>query len=240
MPVIIPIGRFLMTDSVRIWAVLAAAGEGRRLGGARKQYRELAGKSVLQHSLEALCRPAAVAGVVVGVAADAPDLPPECLGKQVKAVPGGETRQATVLACVRRLRDEDQADYALVHDAARPCVGEAEIERLLAAGLQPDGALLALGVVDSLKQAGTGTPPRLEQTLNRERHYLALTPQLFPLPALAAALEQAQSKGVAVDDEAHAMELAGLSPQLVEGDPANLKLTYAGQWPLLEAWLTRR
>ena len=228
-----------MTNSACIWAVLAAAGSGRRLGGAPKQYRQLAGKSILQHSLQALCRTDAVAGVMAGVAADAPALPPECSGKPVMTAAGGATRLETVLACVRRIQHERlPAEWLLVHDAARPCVSQREIQRLLETGLQhPDGALLALPVVDSLKRGSVDRPPRVTNTLRREQYWLALTPQLFPLPALSAALEGAAQAGVAVDDEAHAMELAGLSPLLVKGDPGNVKLTHADQWPLLAALL---
>jgi 2-C-methyl-D-erythritol 4-phosphate cytidylyltransferase len=120
----------------------------------------------------------------------------------------------------------------LVHDAARPCVRLADISRLIESGIPVGGALLAAPVRDTLKRADA--QGRVVATEPREARWRAMTPQLFRLGELVAALESARDAGIAVTDEAMAMERAGHSPLLVEGSEDNIKVTTPADFALAE------
>jgi 2-C-methyl-D-erythritol 4-phosphate cytidylyltransferase len=130
-----------------------------------------------------------------------------------------------VVAGLHALRGRAQDnDWVLVHDAARPCLSTAEVDTLVTS-LHADevGGLLAAPVVDTLKRAdGDG---RSLETVNREGLWRALTPQMFRYGILLRALTQAAERGVAVTDEAQAVELLGLRPRLVPGNADNIKIT---------------
>jgi 2-C-methyl-D-erythritol 4-phosphate cytidylyltransferase len=143
----------------------------------------------------------------------------------VVATSGGAERMDSVLAGLRALQDRAAPnDWVLVHDAARPCLLATELDRLLNE-LSDDavGGLLAAPVVDTLKRADDGG--RVLQTVPREKLWRALTPQMFRRDILQKALESAQARGVAVTDEAQAVEALGLQPRLVAGDADNIKIT---------------
>jgi 2-C-methyl-D-erythritol 4-phosphate cytidylyltransferase len=223
-----------------VWAVVPAAGVGRRTGLATpKQYVELLGRPMLHWTLDALLRHSRVAGVVVALSADDPYWPgwTEYAGKPVLTVTGGVDRAASVRAGLQALHGRVAADdWVLVHDAARPCLDGADLDRLLALGCaHPVGALLAAPVADTLKQANE----RGESIgcLPRERAWRALTPQLFRLAPLCAVLDRASADGVAVTDEASAFEHLGLTPLLVPGSSRNLKVTTADDFELAAFWL---
>jgi 2-C-methyl-D-erythritol 4-phosphate cytidylyltransferase len=115
-------------------------------------------------------------------------------------------------------------DFVLVHDAARPNLGAADLEQLLERGrTDPVGAILAAPVRDTLKRAGDDGG--IDGTQPRDRLWRALTPQLFRRLQLARALESARDAGVEVTDESMAMERQGLRPLLVEGREDNFKVT---------------
>ena len=125
-----------------------------------------------------------------------------------------------------------------MHDAARPCVAQEDLKKVLAAAqTHADGALLAIPVADTLKSADA--EGRVCETLDRERLWRALTPQVFPLHSLRTALDAALSNGLQPTDEAQAMELAGCRPQLVRGSADNLKITHPDDLRLAEALLER-
>src|SRR5690606_25145349 len=115
------------------------------------------------------------------------------------------------------------ADFVLVHDAARPCVREDDVGRLLLEASAAGGGLLAAPLRDTLKRAGGDG--RVDATEPREARWRALTPQLFRRGELTAALEAAAREGLAVTDESMAMERAGHRPLLVEGSETNIKVT---------------
>jgi 2-C-methyl-D-erythritol 4-phosphate cytidylyltransferase len=126
---------------------------------------------------------------------------------------------------LRALQDRAAPDdWILVHDAARPCLSATDLDRLLTE-LEDDpvGGLLAAPVVDTLKRADEGG--RVSQTVAREKLWRALTPQMFRYVVLQRALESARTKGVAVTDEAQAVEALGMQPRLVAGDADNIKIT---------------
>ena len=129
------------------------------------------------------------------------------------------------------------ADFVLVHDAARPCVSVADIERLVASAVPAGGGLLAAPLRDTLKRADARG--RVVATEPRERRWRALTPQVFPRGALTSALERAHAAGIAITDEAMAMEREGVQPLLVEGSEDNLKVTTPADLAVVEFWLGR-
>ena len=211
-----------------IWALLPAAGRGVRFGGERpKQYLEVAGVPLLAHALEALLAHPGVAGVVVALAADDPWWPgwSEFAGRPLLTCTGGDSRAASVLAALQALPDSVRGDdFVLVHDAARPNLALADLEQLLERGrADPVGAILAAPVRDTLKRAGDDGG--IDRTEPRERLWRAFTPQLFRRMQLARALRAAADAGVAITDEAMAMERQGLRPLLVEGREDNFKIT---------------
>src|SRR5690606_10266219 len=147
---------------------------------------------------------------------------------------GGAERAHSVMNAMAALPATDQ-DWVLVHDAVRPCVQPAWIMRLLDA-VQDDavGGLLALPLADTLKQAKEG---RVSMTIDRAALWAAQTPQVFRYGVLRPAMEQALVSGDIVTDEAAAVERAGFSPRLVEGDVANLKITRPADLSLAAYWL---
>ncbi|GHA68905.1 2-C-methyl-D-erythritol 4-phosphate cytidylyltransferase [Cognatilysobacter bugurensis] len=226
-----------------VWAVVPAAGRGRRFGGPRpKQYLEINGRPVLAHALDALLAHDAVRGAMVAIAPDDADWPgwTERRGKPVHTCVGGAERADSVLAGLRALDGIAPQDaWALVHDAARPNLALADLDRLLAVAFaQGDGAILAAPVRDTLKRANAAGG--IAATQPREQLWRALTPQLFRRDALAAALAAAAGDGIVVTDEAMAMERAGAQVRLVEGREDNLKVTTPADLALVEFLLARR
>ena len=220
------------------WAVVPAAGIGRRFGGDRaKQYVELDGQPLVAHALQALLAHPSVEGAVVALAADDASWPnwSEMSGKPVVTCIGGATRAESVLAGLAALPESVRADdFVLVHDAARPNLQPVDLDALLERGrADPVGAILAAPVRDTLKRAGDDGG--IDGTEPRERLWRALTPQLFRRLQLSRALEAALADGVAVTDESMAMERQGLRPLLVEGREDNLKVTTPADLALLRA-----
>ena len=212
----------------RHFALIPAAGSGSRIGGAApKQYLPLAGRPLLYHAIKRICAAAEIDRVYVVLApgdADFGRYDWTEFGARLKpAYCGGATRAASVLNGLESARDEAAGeDWVLVHDAARPCLGAAELARLLAE-LRDDevGGLLALPLADTLKRAKDA---RVEATLPRDSLWRAQTPQMFRYATLLAAL-RAPSR-TEVTDEASAVERLGLRPRLVTGSSANIKVTF--------------
>jgi 2-C-methyl-D-erythritol 4-phosphate cytidylyltransferase len=151
---------------------------------------------------------------------------------------GGRTRSETVRNTLQALAGTcDDDDWVLVHDAARPCVPQDALARLVAqVGDDAVGGLLAIPVADTLKRAeGAGDAPRVLRTENRAGLWQAQTPQMFRYGVLVRAL--AQSAASECTDEAQAVELLGLSPRLVRGSLSNLKVTFPDDLDLAAAIL---
>ena len=221
-----------------LWVVVPAAGAGRRLEADRpKQYLPLGAGPVIAHTIAKVGAVRGIAGIAVAVAPADPwwDETAAGLDVPVVRVDGGPERHhsvANALEYLSAIADDD--DSVMVHDAARPCVRIADIERLVAVARgQPQGGILAAPVHVTIKRAGPGG--RIEGTMDRDRLWRALTPQLFPLGRLRAALRSVIASGTAVTDEAEAMERAGARPLLVEGSPDNIKITRAEDLVLARA-----
>lgn len=220
------------------WVVIPAAGKGLRAGGTvPKQYALLAGKPMLQWTLERVLGHRHIEGAVVALSADDGHWPGwrDLSGKPVLTAIGGHDRAASVRAGLAALPDTvGRNAWVLVHDAARPCVTHAEIDALLAQGCaHAVGALLALPVADTLKRSNAHGES--EGSIARERTWRALTPQLFRRGDLSDALDAAVRDGVAMTDEASALERLGRRPLLVAGRASNLKVT-TGEDFALAAW----
>jgi 2-C-methyl-D-erythritol 4-phosphate cytidylyltransferase len=194
-------------------ALLVAAGSGERLGAGRpKAYVVLAGRPMLEWSLEAL-RAAGIADVVVALP-PGEAAPAGCLG-----VPGGVTRSASVSAALAVAPAGD----VIVHDAARPLVTPELFRRALDALADADCAIAAAPVADTVKQAG---PDRVvTETLDRSRLWAIQTPQAFRRGALERALAVDEAVLAQATDDAWLVERSGGTVRVVESSPANFKVT---------------
>jgi 2-C-methyl-D-erythritol 4-phosphate cytidylyltransferase len=219
------------------FALLPAAGVGARMGVNRpKQYLDIAGKPMIWHAIRAFERHPAIARVYVAIAPedgywDSFDWTGFDKLKLLRQ--GGETRAATVLNSLRAIAHEvDGNDWIWVHDAARPCISAALLDRLLAE-VSDDrvGGILAQPVADTLKRADA--KGRIAETVPRAAMWAAQTPQMFRHALLLQSLEHA---GTTITDEASALEAMGLAPRLVESDSTNLKVTYPRDLDVA-AWL---
>jgi 2-C-methyl-D-erythritol 4-phosphate cytidylyltransferase len=222
------------------------------LGAAiAKQYLPLAGSTVIEHTLQRLASHPRVAGLMVVLDADelaAPDsswsalklTEPGALPVPLHTVAGGAERYASVdngLAALQALIGSE--DWVLVHDAARPCLRQSDVDRLLdTLADHPVGGLLAAPVADTMKRSDANG--EVIETVNREQLWRALTPQMFRLSPLRAALRDARQRGLPVTDEASAMELTGSRPRLVEGHPDNIKITHPADLELAELFIRRQ
>ncbi len=223
----------------RCYALVPCAGVGSRAEtGAPKQYAPLAGQAVVAHTLQALAAVKRIRRIMVVLAPEDTRFE-TCVEGFTGWVSrtGGATRAETVAAGLRALRTKGaiDADWVLVHDAARCLIRPELVTRLIEACRQDEvGGLLAMPLADTLKQA---QGERAMQTLDRRDKWLAQTPQMFRLGLLQLALAAA---GDAVTDEASAIELLGHAPLLVRGEIENLKLTWPADFALARRLLETR
>lgn len=215
-----------MTNSIKFWAIVPAAGVGKRMQADRpKQYLELAGKTVIEHTLSRLLQADVFTGIAVAISEEDPYWPKLAVSKhqQIIMAPGGKERADSVLSGLKSIRQQSSdEDWVLVHDAARPCITAADIRHLIDSLVDDDvGGILALASADTLKQVQGAN---ITGTLDRSHIWRALTPQMFRYGMLKEALEQSQGNP-AITDEASALELQGLQPKIVEGRPDNIKIT---------------
>ena len=231
------------SSNTAIWAVIPAAGRGKRFGGdVPKQYLEIAGQPLIAHALDALLSHPRVAGAMVALSVDDMRWPGwnERHRKPVLRCAGGGERADSVLAALLAL-PADIADDALVlvHDAARPNLRRQDLDALIDAALSNrDGAILGAPVRDTLKRADAQS--HIVATEPRTELWRAFTPQAFRRGALIAALERAHADGIVVTDEAMAMERVGAKPVLVEGREDNLKVTTPADLELARYLLSLR
>lgn len=224
--------------------VVPAAGTGRRMASdTPKQYLPLAGKTVIEYTLDVLLSCARIESIVVAIAVDDvnwPAIASRYSDRPVVTVRGGEERCHTVLNALDYLAQTAQDDdWVLVHDAARPCLRAQDIKTLIDTLADDDtGGLLGVPVADTMKQVDAAA--RVEQTVAREGLWHALTPQMFRLAPLRNALQQALANEQLVTDEAAAMELAGHRPRMVQGHRDNIKITLPADLALAAFYLQGR
>lgn len=214
-------------------ALIVAAGRGVRAGdGPPKQYRLLGGRPVLSHALRPLCAHPGITEARVVIHPDDRDLYEDAAaGQQLgPAIAGGATRRESVLAGLEAIAASGGAGQVLIHDAARPFLPAAVIDRLLAALDGHKAAIPVLDVVDSLVRDGA--------TLPRAGIKRVQTPQAFGFEALLAA-HRAWNGGEPTDD-AEMMRLAGHKVAEVEGDERLRKLTTAEDFAEAEAAFARK
>jgi len=211
------------------YALIPAAGSGSRMGAELpKQYLPLLGKPMIHHTLSVFCVHPAISRVFVVLSPDDTGWEQydfSVLGDKVEVLRcGGATRAETVLNGLNAIADQTKADdWVLVHDAARPCLTQSMLDRLLAELADDEtGGLLAVPVADTLKREGKNG--RVDHTEPRAGLWRAQTPQMFRYGLLRAALRASGTD--APTDEAQAVEFLGRAPRLVMGDGHNLKVTY--------------
>ncbi|WP_020482989.1 2-C-methyl-D-erythritol 4-phosphate cytidylyltransferase [Methylomonas sp. MK1] len=215
-----------MKQILKCWAVVPAAGVGKRMQADRpKQYLPLAGKTVIEHTLNRLLQSGAFQAVAVAISVEDPYWPELDVSKHpdVITAPGGKERADSVLSALKSLQSQAaEEDWVLVHDAARPCLTASDIH-LQIDTLKNDavGGILALSSHDTLKHVDGDT---ITATIDRKHVWRALTPQMFKYGMLRDALQQTEGNP-AVTDEASALELLGYKPKIVEGRPDNIKIT---------------
>jgi len=229
--------------TLRLWALVPAAGKGVRMGADRpKQYLQLLGRPVLQATLERLGGFAPLKGILVGIVPGDPHWStlPKTIPKLLGSFAGGSERAQTVLNGLQALAQyAPDTDSVLVHDAVRPCVRHSDIQNLLTAvDAHSDGGLLGLPLADTVKR--TDEAGRITATVPRNGLWRALTPQLFLIGVLRDALERALADGITVTDEAAAVEYAGRQPRMVAGHADNIKITSPGDLALAELYLRQQ
>ena len=218
-------------------AIVPAAGIGSRMGAdCPKQYLTLAGKTILEHTLGCLLSHPAIARVIVALAphdgwfeqlAVAAD-------PRILRVEGGIERAYSVLNALHVV----EGKWVLVHDAARPCLTQGDLDTLIASAMACDGAILGSRVRDTMKRTdGAGN---IVATVEREQLWHALTPQMFPTGTLKRALEEGLALGALITDEASAMERAGFTVKMVEGRADNIKVTRPEDLSLAELFLQQQ
>ncbi len=236
---------------MRVFVILPAAGLGTRMApghatpNAPKQFLALQGLPILVHSLRAFAAVPRVTSIYVAVRK--PEISrmeamiaEHALTLRVKVVEGGDTRQQSVSQALKALPAEDQ-DIILVHDAVRPLIDPATIERTIEAVENYGAAIVGLPAVDTIKQVErTARGAIVTATIPREYIVQAQTPQGFRADVLRRAFASAEADGFDGTDEASVVERSGATVVVVLGSPANLKITHPSDLQLAEFYLQHR
>lgn len=217
--------------------VVPAAGVGSRMGAScPKQYLPLAGKFLIEHTLERLLAHPRIERVVVAIAPDDTFFATLAVAShpRLRVTVGGVERATSVLNGLALVESE----WVLVHDAARPCITHQDMDKLIHQGLACDGAILGSRVRDTMKRSDAAG--FIQKTVDREQLWHALTPQFFRSQPLRMALEQGLASGAVITDEASAMESAGFKPLMVEGRADNIKVTRPEDLALAALYLSQQ
>ena len=225
-----------MTVVRDVGVVIVAGGQGTRAGQAElKQFRWVAGKPMLLHSLQAFHARQDVAVVICVIPrAYVGDPPPwilQCDVDRLLVSVGGDTRSESVMNGLEDMPPEVR--YVLIHDAARPFVGEAMIDRVIAQARDGTGAVAALPVTDTLKQVDEAG--RITGTVDRTALWRAQTPQGFPREMIEEAYRQAFANGITATDDSALCERFGFPVVVVRGSERAMKVTTAEDFARVEA-----
>lgn len=228
----------LASDLPDIVAVVPAAGIGSRMRSSiPKQYLTILGKTVLEHTVEHLLTHDAISRVIIVISKDDDYFGRTSLTHRddVAVTFGGEERHDSVMAGLKLV----DTGWVMVHDAARPCVRLSDISELVSSALvNADGAILASPVRDTMKRSNAER--EIDHTVSRNMLWHALTPQMFRTAKLITALNKAKAGGIAVTDEASAIEAQGGKPLLVAGHADNIKITQPEDLALATFYLSSR
>jgi 2-C-methyl-D-erythritol 4-phosphate cytidylyltransferase len=229
----------------RVTAILPAAGLGTRMGAEMpKQFLELAGVPLLIFTLRRLAACPAITDFLISTRADEiasleVRVAQEVLGRPVRFVRGGDTRQDSVANALAEVRHD--ADLILVHDAVRPLVTREQIERVIAEALACGAAILGIPAMDTVKEVKRASLPAdvalVKATIPRERVVLAQTPQVFRAALLLEAFARARTDEFSASDEAGLVERLDQVVHVVIGSERNLKITRPGDLELAEFYL---
>ena len=205
-----------------------------------KQYLQIAGKTILAHTVERLMSHPKIDGVVVAVAADDTlwDSMTFDSKKPIIKTLGGELRCHSVKNALYEVsRHGKDQDWVLIHDAARPCLRHQDLDKMInQLSHHMVGGLLATPVKDTMKRADD--KQRAVETVDRNGLWHALTPQMFRLHLIRKVLNNAIEQGNLVTDESSAIEQAGYQPKLVQGHADNIKITTPEDLALAECILS--
>ncbi|MDX7988857.1 2-C-methyl-D-erythritol 4-phosphate cytidylyltransferase [Xenorhabdus sp. 12] len=240
--------------NTKIVALIPAAGIGSRMkSDCPKQYLEVAGKTILEHTLAALLEHPRIQDIIVALnPADTQFAQLDIASDpRITTVIGGEERADSVLAGLNYLAGQptDRKIWVLVHDAARPCLHHDDLDNLLRLMGQNEkypeicGGLLASPVRDTMKRMASPSEaglPVIAHTVERNGLWHALTPQLFPLPLLRDCLIKSLAEQACITDEASALEYCGYRPVLIHGRADNIKVTQPEDLALAEFYLSRK
>lgn len=243
-----------MNLNPNVHAMIVAAGRGSRFGATLpKQYSQLNGQTLLQHSVQRLASSSYIASCLVVIAADDDIASELSFSIPVWHTTGGAERWQSVQLGLDALIKRGAAidDLVLIHDAARPAVPTQDINQVIeAAQKEPYGAILAAPVADTLKQSNQSESSNQSdkhaadsacfyssKTINREGIWQAQTPQVFRIGELQRLLEYVAEHQLPITDEASAFEYRNLPIRLVNGSRQNIKLTYPDDAILLSAIL---
>lgn len=219
-----------------VGVIVVAAGSGTRTGSTElKQFRWVAGKPMLLHSIQAFHRRADVAQVVAvlprSVAGDPPPWIFQCDVDRLLVSVGGRERGDSVWSGIEDL--DDEVEIVVVHDAARPLVTDATIDAVIRQARRGTGAIAALPVVDTLKEVDeTG---RIVRTVDRAKLWRAQTPQAFPRDMLERAHLEARRAGLSATDDAALCERLGFPVVVVRGSERAMKVTEEGDFARADA-----
>ncbi|MGA3081912.1 MAG: 2-C-methyl-D-erythritol 4-phosphate cytidylyltransferase [Terracidiphilus sp.] len=231
---------------MHVFAILPAAGLGTRMAGPQpKQFLALDGIPILIHSLRAFAAVERVTAICVAVRKPEMERVEAQVAEygfagRVRVVEGGDNRQESVSHALAALAAEPD-DIVLVHDAVRPLIDAATIDRTIDAVIEFGAAIVGLPAVDTIKQVErTAHGALVTSTIPREFVVLAQTPQGFRYGLLQRAFAEAMADGFVGTDEASVIERAGLPVAVVHGSQVNLKITQPGDLELAEFYLRQR
>ena len=222
---------------MRIWAVIPAAGVGKRYSSdIPKQYLPLSGLPVLLHSINKLVKLDEIEEILVALNPE--DTFWEKLNfshPKVTAIHGGVERCNSVNSALEELSGRaKKGDWVLVHDAVRPCISDSDLKKITSIVNDEEvGGLFAFPILDTIKEVGENLD--VQKTIPRGSLWSAMTPQIFRYELLKQALEAALVAGGSVTDEASAIESIGLTPRIVQGDKTNIKVTHSTDMVLAES-----
>ncbi len=224
---------------MKVSAIIPAAGSGKRFG-EEKQFKPLGGRPLLYQTLIPFIESNLIHEVIIVVnekhiSKVKRDVLSLTTGKKIDVVVGGEHRQDSVLNGIHATGPE--TTLVCIHDAARPFVQDSEIEKAIRACDGFHGSVVAIPAHDTIKYSENGL---IEKTIDRDKIWLAQTPQIFQKEKLIIAFSKAKESNMIGTDESALMESAGFSMKLVEGHPSNFKITTKDDWTLAEFFINQR